>query len=294
MTKPPRGPKPQALEAGRPGAQTVDAPEDAEGLSGAFDRYSAHVEEVLRSGDASSIKRIYHEYGELLEAVARTGEPVPVLSRPETLVAVTGILKGVRGRVLDAGCGANPVASIALSSPVRAMVGADIALGTVRLAGAAAAARGTRFFGVVADLEALPFRSSAFDGAICDDTIEHLPRDDVGAAELARVLRSGGRLALATPNRHSAEVLYRKAQDLIRRRRRPASAYYAAASHLREYSWRELEHLVRPRFLVRGRAPVGWSGGSKRRVATSIIGLPVLRRLSRMVVVELEPRRPPS
>src|SRR5205085_2267256 len=231
MTKPSRGPKSQALEAGPPGAQPLGGPGDAEDLSAAFDHYSAHVEEVLRTGDASSIKGIYHEYGELLEAVARTGEPVPVLSRPETLVAVTGILKGVQGRVLDAGCGANPVASMALSSPDRAMVGADIALGTVRLAVAAAASRGKRFSGVVADLEALPFRSSAFDGAVCDDTIEHLPRDDIGASELARVLRPGGRLALATPNRHSAEVLYRKAQDLIRRRRRPASAYYAAASH---------------------------------------------------------------
>ena len=52
---------------------------------------------------------------------------------------------------------------------------------------------------------------------------------------------AGGRMVVATPNRHSLEVVYRKGRDLLRGRRQPASAYYAATSHLREYTSRQCE-----------------------------------------------------
>ena len=139
----------------------------------------------------------------------------------------------------------------------------------------------------------LTFRATAFEGAVCDDTIEHLPDDARGVAELARVLASSARVVLATPNRHSAEVLWRKSVDRLRGERRAAPAYYAATSHLREYTWPELERLVRPVLRVRRRAAVGWDGGWKRRLATRLSSRPPLRRLARMVVIEAEPRPGP-
>lgn len=261
-------------------------------IGDALGAHEARVEDVLRRGDPAEIKRLYTELGELLEtAVAEGAEEVPVLSLPETGRVVLDLLDGVGGRVLDAGCGPNPAISIALADdPSRRAVGVDIGLATVRLAKLVAERSGASFLGVVADVEALPFRRDAFDAAVCDDTIEHLPDDRAGAEELARVVRPGGRMVMATPNRHSLEVLFRKAADRLRGRRRPASDYYVVASHLREYTWAELERVLRPSFRIHRRPAVGWDGGWKRRLATRLVSVPLLRRLARMVVVEGEPR----
>ncbi|MCU1459984.1 MAG: SAM-dependent methlyltransferase [Acidimicrobiales bacterium] len=254
--------------------------------------HRAQVDEVLPTGDPAAIKRLYRDMGDLLEAAAADGVDIPVLSLPETLPAVTGLLRGTRGRVLDAGCGPNPAVAMALSLEDRRrfVVGVDIGLGTVRLATRIARRADAALAGVVADVEALPFRDGAFDGGVCDDTIEHLPDDRAGARELARVLDSRGRLVVATPNRRSAEVLVRKGVDTVRRRRQPDAAYYAASSHLREYTWPGLERLLAPSFTVQARVAVGWTGGWKRRLATGLTQWPPLRRLSRMVVVLVAPK----
>jgi len=155
---------------------------------------------------------------------------------------------------------------------------------------ARAAGEGARLLGVVGDVEALPFRDGAFAGGVCDDTIEHLPDDDRGARELGRVLAQGGRMVVATPNRHSLAILGHKLRDRIRGRRRPASDYFIVESHLREYTGRELTRLLGPYLKVRRRASVGWSGGWHRRAVSRLVSLPGGRALSRMVVVEVEPR----
>lgn len=52
---------------------------------------------------------------------------------------------------------------------------------------------------VVAGADALPFRADVFRLALCSEVLEHL-EDDAGAvAELARVLRPGGRLVVTVP-----------------------------------------------------------------------------------------------
>src|SRR5439155_6090134 len=109
----------------------------------------------------------------------------------------------------------------------------DSGLGTVRLARSLGEARGVGLLGVVGDVERLPFREGAFDGILCDDTVEHLPDDRAGVAELVRVLARRGRLVLATPNRHSFDVLRRKAADRLRRKSLPSSHYFSSNSHLR-------------------------------------------------------------
>lgn len=248
--------------------------------------------EVVASGDPTQIKALYAEFSDLLhDAYGADAEGVPVLSRPETLAAISTLLGNVSGLVLDAGCGPNPVAALALGGrPERTVVGLDIGFGTLRLARMVAARAGVDILAVVGDLEALPFAPRVFDALICDDTIEHVPDDAQAIAELGRVLRPRGRMVLATPNRWNIDVVLHKLRDRLHRARRPASAYFATTSHLREYRWAELSRLLDPVFGVRRRARVGWLGGRKRRLATKVVGLPVLRNLDQMLVVEAEVR----
>lgn len=45
----------------------------------------------------------------------------------------------------------------------------------------------------------LPFRDATFDAAICSETLEHVAEDTAVLAELRRVTRAGGRLAVSVP-----------------------------------------------------------------------------------------------
>ena len=101
-------------------------------------------------------------------------------------------------------------------------------------------------------------------------------------------------LVIATPNRDSLQVIGRRIRDLFRGRRRPPRDYFVSTSHLREYSWRELEALLPPAVQLRRRAVVGWNGGWKRRVASLIAAAPGLHRLAQMVVVEVEKAQTPG
>jgi SAM-dependent methyltransferase len=256
-------------------------------------RHGEQVADAVQSNDPATIRRLYKDLGQFLEeSFGDDVAGVPQLSLPETVPVVTGLLGGIGGRLLDAGCGPHPVASIMLAraEPGRAIVGLDLGLGTVRLARATAERVGVRLLAVVADLERLPFRDAAFAGIVCDDTIEHVPDDQRGVAELCRVVPRGGVIVLATPNRHSLEVVVHRLRDRLRGHRQPASAYFAAESHLREYTWPEFARLVAPFATVEERATVGWSGGRRRRLASRLTGLPGFRHTGRMLVARLTPR----
>lgn len=256
----------------------------------AFARHRDEVARALASGDADTIRGIYKSLGDdLAEAVGADGDG-PALSYPETPDAVAGLLRGTTGPLLDAGCGPNPQASIRSAGDGRLVVGMDIGHGMVRLARECAGRAGVDFVGVVADLERLPFRDGVFGAVVCDDTIEHVPDDRAGLAELGRVTRVGGRIALATPNRVRLDVVMARLRDRRRGRRRPDRAYYAAESHLREYTWGSLERLLPSSLRVVRRGQVPWSGDRRRQVATRLTGLPGLRRWTRVVLLLLERR----
>lgn len=274
------------------GGGSKDHSKEADPVGRAFERHQARVEEVLIAGDSNSIKQLYVEFGELLEsAVGAEIERVPVLSFPENAPTIAPLLRDIEGWILDAGCGPAPVVGLLLgANRKRKIVAVDIGVGMVRLALARAALEGVAMTGVVADLESLPFRSQIFDGVACDDTIEHVPDDAAAIRELARVMRPAGRLVLATPNRRRLDVLRRRWRDTRRGRLREDKDYYAATSHLREYTWKSLKRLVADRFVVRRRVTVGWTGTWRHRLASVLVRFPTLRRWGRMIIFVLEPR----
>jgi SAM-dependent methyltransferase len=103
--------------------------------------------------------------------------------------------------VLDAGCGDGVFASLALSRPADLGVDSD-----VEAALEASARRWHRLI-AVSDLRALPFASESFGSVVCNSVIEHVPDVDKALAELARVLKSGGRLIITTPLPTFTELL---------------------------------------------------------------------------------------
>lgn len=256
-----------------------------------FTRHRLEVADALTGGTAAEVKRLYVHLGEDLEAAfGHDPAQAPRLSYPETATVVAAAVPEHAQLVLDVGCGPDPGAGTLLGARGgTTVVALDIGLGTVRLARAKAALAGVFLVAVVADAEQLPFRDGAFDAVVCDDTVEHLPDDAQGLAELARVTRRGGRVVVATPNRWSAQVLLRRARDLRRGQRRPASAYYAAESHLREYTWPQLVRLARGAGLrVVERRSVDWPGGGRRAALSALTRRPPGRVLSRMLVLVLE------
>ncbi len=109
-------------------------------------------------------------------------------------------------RVLDLGCGggrhafgslhrgAVVVALDADPAEVKGVIGmmtAMVEAGEVPDGGAGAAVRG--------DALRLPFADGVFDKVICAEVLEHLRDDSSAMAELARVLRPGGMLAISVP-----------------------------------------------------------------------------------------------
>lgn len=94
-------------------------------------------------------------------------------------------------RVLDLGCGPGNVSSAALARGA-VVTGADIAEGMLALA----RRRHPEISFVRADVEALPFPAGSFDAVIGNFVLNHLPRPEIAAAEIARVLAPGCRTAL--------------------------------------------------------------------------------------------------
>ena len=97
---------------------------------------------------------------------------------------------GAGMRALDVATGPGHMAGAAAERGAT-VTGIDIAAGML----AVATAREPRVRFVQADAEALPFAAAEFDAAVGAFVLNHLPHPERAAAELARVLAAGGRLA---------------------------------------------------------------------------------------------------
>jgi len=132
---------------------------------------------------------------------------------PGKLTAVTGLLTGhealagrliqpgafdIQGckRILDAGCGNGRYSRFLLrhADPDALITAFDYSQGMLQRA--RARLRTDRILQVAADLTRLPYANASFDAVVCGWVLEHLPDPRPGLAELARVLRPGGKLLL--------------------------------------------------------------------------------------------------
>ncbi len=107
----------------------------------------------------------------------------------QILPLVADMLQGAR-RVLDVGCGEGQVSRLAASiRGVDLVVGVDPTWAQIEVA---ADRGGEPLFGD-AEAAALPFTSASFDAVVACLVFEHIDAVDEAIAEVARVLRPGGR-----------------------------------------------------------------------------------------------------
>jgi ubiquinone/menaquinone biosynthesis C-methylase UbiE len=170
-------------------------------------------------------------------------------------------------RVLDVGCGWAYGTHWARTLGCRAC-GIDLAPDQVAWA-RAALEDGTRLELVQADAKALPFAARSFDRVFSVETLEHVFRPDRPAvyAELARVLKPGGKLVLSTPNYSSPiEAVKRLAVRWpVLRRRLPSSCFAEAEDDPVSYHPYRYHHPLRSAELVRGLVRAGFEVLGTRR-----------------------------
>ena len=66
---------------------------------------------------------------------------------------------------------------------------------------------------VRADLLSLPFPDASFDVVMASEVLEHIPADEMAMAEIARVVRPGGRVAVTVPRYWPERVCWALSQD---------------------------------------------------------------------------------
>lgn len=99
-----------------------------------------------------------------------------------------------RGRALDAGCGKGRFARIVRErNPEATVVAMDLAVSMLRHADAGLGR-------VAGSLLALPFADDSFDGVYATESLEHAVDIELAVAELCRVLKPGGRIAIIDKN----------------------------------------------------------------------------------------------
>lgn len=151
-------------------------------------------------------------------------------SEAHELMRLTRVTRDAR--VLEIGCGGGGMLRLLRERGARA-VGVDVLADALRLASERGRERESGgFFSPpslvqIAEDGRLPFRDHAFDALIAQHVIEHLADVDAALREWNRVLKSGGRLTLATPNA-----------------RYPDPAHFADADHAHIFSPAELRAVV--------------------------------------------------
>jgi SAM-dependent methyltransferase len=207
-------------------------------------------------------------------------------------------------RVLNLGSGEGPQVVVYQGS-FGSMTCADYDLERLRFARRSLGRRGVTGAGFLrCDAAELPFAAETFDAALVLDLLEHLARPEAALGELARVLRSGGRLLASFPllfdlYDHALEAALRLRARVLRleRSRPPVPAWDRHRPERPVREWTRL--LERSGFRIeRMRAstlfpPLQLLGvrrfwieiGAIRRVDGWLSSLPGVRRLGQAMLV---------
>jgi SAM-dependent methyltransferase len=113
----------------------------------------------------------------------------------ERVVKRVGVAPGER--VLDVACGTGN-AAIRAAAAGGTVTGLDITPELLTAARRRAADAGVAVEWVVGDAEELPFENESFDVVLSTFGVMFAPRHEIAAREIARVLRPGGRMAIAS------------------------------------------------------------------------------------------------
>lgn len=125
-------------------------------------------------------------------ASAYTGEATSLDAR---VPAIAAVVAAAPRRVLEVGCGWGELAEWIARETGAEVVATDLSPRMVELV------RERGIEARLADVQALPFEDGEFDVAVAAWMLYHVPDLDRAAAELARVLRPGGRLVAVTNSR---------------------------------------------------------------------------------------------
>jgi ubiquinone/menaquinone biosynthesis C-methylase UbiE len=109
-------------------------------------------------------------------------------------------LQIVHGRWLDAGCASGHYTVALRAAGAESVIGIDIADERVREANKRWSDVAAVEF-LWADIENAPFPDASFDGILLNEVLEHVTDQEKALREMARVLVSGGFLAVFSPNR---------------------------------------------------------------------------------------------
>jgi len=130
---------------------------------------------------------------------AKFGDDIPAYL---AAVRSAGIRRG--GVVIDVGCGTGRALAPLRDAvgPAGAVIALDVTPEMLDAAGQAAAVAGA--VSVLADARALPLRDGCADAIFAAGLVNHLPDTEAGLRELARVVRTGGKLVLFHPSCRAA------------------------------------------------------------------------------------------
>jgi SAM-dependent methyltransferase len=141
-------------------------------------------------------------------------------------------------RVLDAGCGGGRHLCEAFRTTGVDVIGIDLSFadlvktqGFLTLMGEG---ENRPWLIAQADVTKLPFRDSSFDVVVCSEVLEHIAENRIAVAELLRVLKPGGDLAVTVPRYGPERICWALSR-----------AYHEEpGGHIRIYRKRELLRLL--------------------------------------------------
>lgn len=156
--------------------------------------------------------------------------------------------------VLDVACGAGHVAELA-APYVRQVVAVDVTPALLRLAADRFRAAGiTNVLLQEGNASRLPFLDASFDLVVCRSALHHFPDPRQPVAEMARVVRPGGRVAVSDMVAPDPEI--RGAFDALHRKLDPSHAGVLLHAELAEVIRSAVGPLTRDELLDPVTAPI--------------------------------------